>query len=136
MFATIKKSKGIIDLIEIAFIFALSLLLLHEMDAVHKKEWNMFITLKDMPDERARNIFIVGHLPLYFAVLFLMANGWMIGNYLLYYGVDVFLIVHAILHFYFRKHKRNKFNSVFSKTIIYMPAVFGIIHLCILFGVR
>lgn len=35
------------------FILMLSLLVIHEMDAIRSKEWKMFIVLKDMADEKA-----------------------------------------------------------------------------------
>ena len=37
----------------------ISLLLIHEMDAIRTKEWKMFIILKDMADETAYKIFAV-----------------------------------------------------------------------------
>ena len=123
---------GLSKVIEILFVFILSLLLLHEMDAIRTKEWKMFAVLKDMAEERASKAFIIAHLPLYFAAIFIMAKGWTTANFWLYCIVDIFLIGHTILHFCFRKHKDNGFTSMFSKIITYLPAILGIIHLALL----
>ena len=57
----------------ILFLFNLSLFLLHEMDAIRRSEWKLFIVLKDMEADKAYTYFTWIHLPLYtiiFALLF------------------------------------------------------------------
>jgi len=118
---------------EIFFALIVSLLLLHEMDAIRAREWKMFIVLKDMNKDRACKVFLLAHLPLFFVVFLIMLSEWTTAQFVLYCIVDVFLVGHAILHFCFRKHPDNGFTSLFSKTLILLPAILGIVHLCLLF---
>ena len=113
------------------FIFSLelALLLTHEMDAIRGKEWEMFIILKDMDDERAYSIFMLMHIPLYTIILALLfSNHIRIGLYI----VDVFLIAHTLVHIGFRKHPANKLNNTISKYIIQIAGVLSIIHLLLI----
>ena len=114
---------------ESLFIFMVSLLLIHEMDAIRAKEWKMFVFLEDMADELACKVFMLAHLPLYFAARFLLVQGGITTSAILYYVLDIFLIGHALIHFGFRKHKNNGFTSALSKTFIYTPTALGVIHL-------
>lgn len=108
------------------FIVNISLLLVHEMDAVKNREWRMFIVLKDMEDEKAGRIFLLAHVPLYATALFLLMSP---AKLILFYILDVFLILHAVVHFGFRHHKHNSFTSTISKAIIYMMAAISAVHL-------
>ncbi len=110
----------------------ISLLLLHEMDAIRTKEWKMFIILKDMTDETAYKIFLFAHLPLYFLVIFLILHNN--SNILLPIIIDIFLIGHAIVHFCFRKKENNGFTSLYSKIIIYALGMLAVIHLYLQFS--
>lgn len=114
------------------FIFLISLLLVHEMDAIRTKEWKMFIILKDMADETAYKVFTLIHLPLYFAAFFVMVQGGASANVVLRFVIDIFLIAHSIIHFLFRNKPDNGFTSIFSKTIIYSMGVLSVIHLFLL----
>ena len=114
------------------FILIISLLLLHEMDAIRTKEWKMFIVLKDMADETAYKIFTLAHLPLYFTAFYVMINGNPIAILIFYYVIDIFLIGHSVVHYAFKSNPNNGFTSVFSKTIIYVLGFLAIAHLCIL----
>lgn len=116
------------------FILMLSLLVIHEMDAIRSKEWKMFIVLKDMADEKAYRIFTLIHLPLYFAVIFLMAQrGEPVA---LYYITNILLICHTCVHYGFKKHTNNGFISVFSNTIIYSMGILAVIHIILILIVK
>ena len=115
----------------IILIFALELTLLftHEMDAIYKQEWKMFIFFKNMIDEKAYNMFLLAHIPLYCVILILLFSSYIkIG----YYIVDIFLLGHMILHFGFRKHPENKLNGLISKYIINLAGFLAIIHLVVI----
>ena len=45
------------------FFINLSLLVIHEFDAIRRKEWRLFVFLKDLEDELAYQIFTLLHLP-------------------------------------------------------------------------
>jgi len=111
------------------FVFIVSLLLIHEMDAIRLKEWKMFVVLKNKHDETAYRIFSLAHLPLYVVAFFILASGGELAKTILYYAVDAFLLIHAIIHYGFRKNPNNGFNSIFSKAIIYSLGLLALIHL-------
>jgi len=106
------------------------------MDAIRTKEWKMFIVLKDMVDETAYKVFTLVHLALYFVVIFIMVQGGVLANSVLYYVIDIFLIGHTIIHYGFRNNPNNGFASKFSKVIIYSLGILAIIHICLLLLTR
>ena len=108
------------------FSIALALLLAHEMDAVRKQEWKMFIGLKAMDDEKAYQVFLLLHIPLYAALLLLLFSAFsQIG----YYIVDIFLIGHMFLHWAFEKHPANRLNGTASKLLINMAGLLALVHI-------
>lgn len=113
--------------IVLALVFAveLSLLFIHEMDAIRQKEWRMFVVLKDMEETRAYRVFTLIHLPLYIAVLTLL----MVQPMAAYIIVDIFLIGHSLVHILFRAHKANALNSTYSRMLIYPMGMLAIVHL-------
>ncbi len=113
---------------QILFLIILSLLLVHEMDAMRAKEWKMFVILKDMAEERGGNVFMLLHLPLYLAALYALVSENM-PSLVLKIIVDVFLLCHVVLHRCFKKHPKNDFNSLFSLGVIYIMPLLAIAHL-------
>ena len=120
---------GVFCLTVILFTLIMSLLLIHEMDAIRTKEWKMFIILKDMSDETAYRIFTLAHLPLYFAAVFILIQGGTTANTILFYVLDIFLTGHTLVHYFFRKNLNNGFGSAFSKIIIYVLGILALIHM-------
>ena len=114
------------------FLIIVSLLLIHEMDAIRAKEWRLFPFLKDMAEETAYWVFTAIHLPLYLVALYFITCGSAISNYVTKIVIDVFLLAHAILHYCFRKKENNGFHSRYSKMIIYFLALLALAHLSIL----
>ena len=111
------------------FSLELALLFLHEMDAIRRREWKMFILLKDMEDEKAYRVFMFLHIPLYTVILALLFSGYYrIGFYI----TDVFLITHTLLHIGFRKHTANKLNNSMSKSIIFPAGILAAVHLLLI----
>ncbi|MDE5052960.1 hypothetical protein NDK25_12030 [Niallia taxi] len=111
------------------FLFNLSLFLLHEMDAIKRSEWRMFIVLKDMEDSTAYKVFTLIHLPLYTIILALLFSRY---QTITFWTIDLFLIIHAILHLLFEKHPRNGFKNTFSRTIFYLMGIFALFHILLL----
>jgi len=103
------------------------------MDAIRRKEWKMFLILKDMADETAYRIFTLAHLPLYFIVFYIMVSENPLSNFMLYCVFNVFLIGHTITHYAFKDNQNNGFTTIFSKTVIYILGILAIIHLYLLF---
>lgn len=111
--------------LQVIFALELALLFIHEMDAIRRQEWKMFIRLKDMEDEKAYRVFMLLHIPLYAVILFLLlSDAARIG----YYVTDVFLIVHLFIHWGFRNHHANRLNSGLSKCIILSAGILAFIH--------
>ncbi len=117
---------------DLLFFVAVSGLLLHEMDAIDKKEWRLLFVLRRLPDGGALRWFILLHLPLLVALLTLVAAApspairWMEA------AVDMFLIVHAGLHERLSAGGDPAFNDPFSRWLIWGAAGFGAAHLVFL----
>jgi len=114
---------------DLLFFLGVSLLLMHEMDAIDKEEWRLMFVLRKLPREGALRWFITLHLPLFVGLLFLVAAGpssttrWIEG------GVDVFLIAHAALHENLSRTGDRAFANNFSRTLILLAAAFAAAHL-------
>lgn len=120
------------NIIFISFITSITLLILHEMDAIKAKEWRMFIILKDMNEEIAYKVFSIIHFPLYFVILFLMLQFKQSTNSLFFIIIDILLILHTFIHLGFRKNKSNGFSSMYSKILMYLLGLSALINLLIL----
>lgn len=116
----------------LVFVLLISLLFIHEMDAIRHREWRMFVGLKGLRDETAYRIFLLVHLPLYVAALFILASGAGLARTILHYALDAFLVAHTVVHFGFRKHPNNGFTSVLSRVIICAMGILALIHLFLL----
>ncbi len=108
------------------------MLLLHEMDAIDKKEWRLLFVLRKLPDGGALRWFITLHLPLLVGLFILAGAGdtatvrWIQGT------VDLFLIVHAGLHERLARGDGTVFANPFSRTLIWGAGAVGAIHLVVL----
>ncbi|WP_440116375.1 DUF6713 family protein [Paenibacillus sp. QZ-Y1] len=114
------------DLLLVLFLFNLSLFLLHEMDAIRRSEWKLFIVLKDMEDEKAYKCFTFVHLPLYTVILTLLFSSYQM---ITFWVLDIFFIIHAVLHLFFERHPRNGFKNTYSRSFIYPMGIIAAIHL-------
>lgn len=106
------------------FVMGLSLLLVHELDAVRLREWRMFVILKDFGDDQAPLAFTALHVPLYL-LLFLGLFGAATPNAVLITVLSAFFVVHSLLHVLFTRHPRNEFRSAFSWFLILGAGVCG-----------
>lgn len=112
------------------FVLGFCFLLTHEMDAIRVREWKIFPILNRMRDEAGYLAFTALHVPLY-ALLFwgLVGDG---ANRGLIAVLDVFFIVHVLLHLVLYNHPENRFRSVFSYVLIFGAGVFGAIDLFVI----
>ncbi len=113
-------------ILSIIFALNLSLLFIHEMEAIRYKEWKMFIILKDMEENKAYTVFLLLHIPLYVSYLLLLMSSFF---NVAYYIADIFLIAHLLIHICFRNHKDNRFNNTISMSIITLMGILSTIHL-------
>lgn len=117
---------------DVLFFLAVSSLLLHEMDAIDKREWRVLFVLRKLPDSGALRWFILLHLPLLVALLALVAAESSSTTQSIEGGVDVFLVGHGVLHEMMSARGDASFASTFSRMLIWSAGLFGIVHLCYL----
>jgi hypothetical protein len=114
------------------FYFAFSSLIAHELDAIHRHEWRLLYVLRTMADSTARNVFVVLHIPLIALILWLIAHDDETVRFYTQVGLDLFMIVHAGLHWRLSGHPKYEFNSMPSQLLIYGTATLALIHLVLL----
>ncbi|WP_338068657.1 DUF6713 family protein [Paenibacillus paeoniae] len=98
--------------------------------AIRRSEWRLFIVLKDMEDKKAYTLFTIIHLPLYTIIFTLLFSSY---QTITFWVLDIFFIIHAVLHLFFEKHPRNEFKNTFSRAFIYPMGIIAAIHLLLLF---
>jgi hypothetical protein len=113
-------------LADLVFLLGVSCLLLHELDAIHEKEWRFFFMPVSLEDESAYRLFVALHLPLFFFILWNIQQTW------LQIPLDIFLVVHGGLHLLLRNHRLIAFDTWFSWLWIYGGALIGLVHLLLL----
>lgn len=111
------------------FIINISLLILHEMDAIRRKEWKLFIILKNMNEERGYLVFSLLHLPLCLVILYFIMNSGNLYYHIFTLVVNIFLIFHGGIHLLFRNKSGNEFSGVYSYTIIYFMSLIAALQL-------
>ncbi|HOP30673.1 MAG TPA: hypothetical protein PK293_10955 [Spirochaetota bacterium] len=99
----------------------LSLLLLHEMDAVRTMEWKMMAVINRIDDSIASCIFIGMHFVLFIIIFYLLEYHFSV----LYWIISIFPLLHQLLHIFFRKHPANRMNNIFSRGIITLMTLSG-----------
>ncbi|MCI4669204.1 MAG: hypothetical protein MRZ79_13800 [Bacteroidia bacterium] len=107
------------------FLLGLTLIFLHEMDAIRCREWRIFPGLSFLNDQWGLIAFTFAHIPLiYWIFLEVQSGSERFRDYF-----SIFLIVHLLLHLLFLMHKKNEFKDWISWTIIAGAAICGAIEL-------
>jgi hypothetical protein len=109
------------------FLTGISFLMVHEMDAIRCKEWRIYPGLSLLSNKAGQLIFVFAHIPLFFLVMYQIAYNT--NNQAFIKGVNIFLMVHAVLHLFYIKHKNNEFKDGISWTLIITPGLFGLADL-------
>jgi uncharacterized membrane-anchored protein YitT (DUF2179 family) len=107
----------------------LSLLTMHEMDAIRCREWRIFPGLSLLNDKLGHIVFVFLHIPLFFFVFWQLKHSQDLEAFIK--GVDIFMIVHVGLHIVFLKHKNNEFKDWISWTIIMGAGLCGLLDLMV-----
>jgi len=113
----------------IFFYLGLSLLTIHEMDAIRCREWRIFPGLSLLSDKLGHIIFVFAHIPLFYFIFWQLTHSQDIEAFMK--GFSIFMIVHLGLHILFLKHKNNEFKDWMSWTIIIGAGLCGLIDLII-----
>ncbi|MFK7924508.1 MAG: DUF6713 family protein [Bacteroidia bacterium] len=112
---------------DLIFYFGITLLLLHEMDAVRQKEWHIIPAWRNLKDETGYIIFLLIHIPLYVPLFLIPCSGENV-----FVGMDIFLIFHGVFHFLIRNNPNLHFKHWYSWFCIGGAAVVGALHLILL----
>jgi hypothetical protein len=113
------------------FLVGFCFLLTHEMDAVRCREWKILPVLNRMGEGAGCIAFTALHVPLYALLLWGLFDG-ADANRGLIVGLDVFFVVHMLLHIFLRDLPDNRFGSAFSWTLILGAGIFGAIDLLLI----
>ena len=111
----------------IFFYLGLSLLTMHEMDAIRCKEWSIFPGLSLLSDKLGYVVFIFVHIPLFFFTYWQLTHSQNIESFI--NGFSIFMVIHLGLHILLLKHKNNEFKDWISWTIIIGAGLCGLIDL-------
>lgn len=112
------------------FLTGFCFLLAHEMDAVRAKEWRLLPVLKQMDDQSGYITFTVLHVPIYVVLLWVLFNDGDVHRGLRI-GLDIFFVVHLMLHVLLRNLPENRFGSMFSWVLIVGAGLFGAFDLLV-----
>ncbi len=111
---------------EFLFQTMLAFLFTHELDAVKRHEWRILPLTSSLPELRGERVFIWFHVPVFFVILWFAASN---PNSAFGQILSGFAIVHIGLHWLFRNHPRNEFNTWGSWALIPGAGFFGALHL-------
>jgi len=109
------------------FITGLSLIIIHEMDAIRCKEWRIFPGLSILKNKTGQTVFLFAHIPIFIWLFWQITNSSDIDSFRI--GFDIFLIAHLGFHLLFLKHKNNEFKDWISWTIIAGAGTSGLLDL-------
>lgn len=113
------------------FLSTITFLLIHEMDAVRRKEWLIFPGLSRLSDDTGYLVFTAAHIPPVFLVLAGLQTG-VIFQPAIRVTLDVFCLAHVGLHVLCHRFPKNGFHSRFSWLVILGTGLAGLVDLLII----
>ncbi|MCP4673250.1 MAG: hypothetical protein GY857_18320 [Desulfobacula sp.] len=117
---------------DMLFYLGIALFITHELDAIQRHEWRIFPVIRKFKDEIAYSWFTILHIPLFFFLLCLMYHPSESTRFWFQVSMDIFFMVHMVLHKLLNSDKKYEFVGVFSKAIIFSMGIVGMVHLNIL----
>lgn len=121
-------------IIDLLFFLALAGLVSHELDAVHNREWRLLYVLRGMEEGAARSAFILLHVPLLALLFWLVAHPQASVREASRIGIDLFLVIHAALHWRLRGDANYQFHSTTSRLLIFGSAAVALLHMILRLG--
>lgn len=114
---------------EFVFYLALATLFTHELDAVLNHEWRVMPLLSLLPDHQGMTLFVAVHVPLFALIIGAVASHARRTSRVARLVISGFLLIHAVLHYWFSGSSSYEFNSVLSCVLIYGGAGLGGVYL-------
>jgi hypothetical protein len=111
------------------FYLGISLLTIHEMDAIRCREWRIFPILSILSDRLGSIIFLFSHIPLFYLIFWQLTHNQDLESFIRRF--DIFMIIHLGLHLLLLRHKNNEFKDWISWTIIIGTSFCGMIDLIV-----
>ena len=108
------------------FLAALSLMLVHELDAMRCHEWRIFPILEKLDDTLAMRWFIWLHVPILAAVFWYSAAVFQFGGNAFSVGFCLFCVLHGLVHWLYERHPKCEFRNFQSRAIIWSCAAAGL----------
>ncbi|MGD1912535.1 MAG: DUF6713 family protein [Rivularia sp. (in: cyanobacteria)] len=108
-------------------------ILTHELDAMTQSEWKLLFILRNLPEETASVAFVVLHVPLIAALLWLTNNELKPIKNWSRIGLAAFLVIHSGLHKLLEDSPNYTFNSTLSLGLIYGGGLIGLLYLILVF---
>ncbi len=115
------------------FYLGFATLLTHELDAIAQSEWKLLFILRSLPEETASLAFVVIHIPLIAALLWLTNNEFKVIKNWSRIALAAFLVIHSGLHKFLENNPNYTFNSSLSLGLIYGGGLLGLLYLIWLF---
>jgi hypothetical protein len=114
------------------FYIGIVLLLTHELDAISCHEWRMFPFICRLEESLGYRVFVMLHIPLLVLIFWFITHSSESMRYGFQVGMDIFFILHLGIHYLFRSHPKNEFRGTFSKSLIWLTALAGFVHLILI----
>ena len=115
-------------LLPLIYALGLAMFAAHELDAVARHEWRLIPGFSQLNDQLGQNIFILLHVPILWVVFWLSAHRSEFIRHRTQLSIDVFLVVHTIIHFGFSGHKFYEFSGTLSHFFIIGGGILGAMH--------
>ncbi len=113
------------------FYMGTTFILVHEMDAVRRREWRIFPGLSLLNDQWGLQVFMYAHVPLFFWFFWGILGQPDSESFI--WGFDLFYIVHMGLHLLLLMHPKNEFKDTLSWIIISGAAISGALDIWLAF---
>ena len=92
----------------------------HELDAMTQSEWKLLFILRSLPEETAPSAFVIIHIPLIAALLWLINNEYQLIKKWSRIAFAAFLLIHSGLHKLLEHNPNYTFNSsAFFRTYLW-----------------
>ena len=95
-------------------------------------EWRLLPVLRRLPDTQGRDAFILLHVPLIAAIIWVAANPSADVRFWFQAAADAFLVIHVVLHRAFERHPGYDFHAALSRALILDAGAVGALHASLL----